>query len=208
MSSSPQPRTNLLVPILLVTVLAVLLVDTFWRPPELQPVLASFYQWLMLLGGVTLLLGVINVAVLHARRIQAGARDWMLSLILLAVLLAVFVAGLVNQNGATSPIVTWVFDHVVAPGQAALFALLVFFMAAAAFRFLRIGRPGGAWMLAGALLVLLVQWPMAGVWLPLPVVDGTFWLVNQPVMAAVRGVLLGSGIAMLIAGLRLLLGKA
>ena len=82
MSSSPQPRTNLLVPILLVTVLTVLIVDTLWRPAGLQPILADFYQWLMLLGGVALLLGVINVAVLHVRRIQAGARDWVLSLVL------------------------------------------------------------------------------------------------------------------------------
>lgn len=208
MSSSPQPRTNLLVPILLVAVLTVLIVDTLWRPAGLQPFLADFYQWLMLLGGVALLLGAVNVVVLHLRRIQTGARDWVLSLVLLAVLLAVFAAGMVNPGGASSPFVRWIFYNVVAPGQAALFALLLFFMAAAAYRFLRIGRPGGAWMLIGAILIFLVQWPIASQWLPMPVVESTFWLVDQPAMAAVRGLLLGSGIAMLIAGLRLLLGKA
>lgn len=208
MPSSRQPRTNLLIPILLVAVLTLLIVDRTGVLPALKPVMASFYQWLMLLGGVALLLGVVNAAWLHGRRIQVGQRDWALSLVLLAVLIAVFVAGVVNPLGATSPLMVWVFDSVVAPGQAALFALLIFFMAAAAYRFLRIGRPGGAWMLAGALVVFLVQWPVASAWLPLPVVNTTFWLVNQPVMAAVRGLLLGSGIAMLIVGLRLLLGKA
>jgi len=193
---------------LLVAVLMVLIVDRTGILPALKPVMANFYQGLMLLGGVALLLGVVNAAWLHGRRIQTGQRDWVLSIVLLAVLLAVFVAGVISPQGATSPSMTWVFESVVAPGQAALFALLVFFMAAAAYRFLRIGRPGGAWMLAGALAVFLVQWPLAGAWLPVSIVDSTFWLVNQPVMAAVRGLLLGSGIAMLIVGLRLLLGKA
>ena len=100
------------------------------------------------------------------------------------------------------------FDAIIAPGQASLFALLVFFMAAAAFRHLRLDRPGGAWMLAGALLVLLAQWPLLAQWLPPAFAGVTFWLLDGPVMAALRGLLLGSGIALLVIGLRLLLGKA
>lgn len=176
--------------------------------PGLRPATAVLYQWLMLFGGVALLLGVVNVAWLHLRRIQQGQRDWVLSLVLLAVMLPVVVAGLLNPLGAGSPLVQWVFDSIVAPGQAALFALLIFFMAAAAYRFLRVGRAGGFWLLAGTLLVVAVQMPAATAWLPQAWVDATFWLVDAPVTAAVRGLLLGGGLAMLVAGLRLLLGRA
>jgi hypothetical protein len=203
-----RARRNLLVPAVLIAVLIVLLIERSGLLPALHGSLAVGYQWLMLLAGVALLLGVVNVAWLHLRRIQAGQRDWPLSLVLIALMLAIFVAGVVNPYGATSPIMGWVFDSIVAPGQAALFSLLIFFIAAAAFRYLRIGRPGGAWMLIGALIILLVQWPIATDWLPANVVNGIFWLVDAPVMAALRGLLLGTGVAMLVIGLRLLTGRS
>jgi hypothetical protein len=198
----------LLLTFLILVALAVLVVDRIGIAPDLTAALSVGYQWLMLLAGVALLIGVVNVLALHLWRIQTGRRDWVLSLVLVAVLVAVFVAGVVSPAGANGPLLNWVFDALVAPSQAALFSLLVFFMAAAAFRYLRVTRPGGAWMLAGALIVLLAQWPVATQWLPPAYVQATFWLVDAPVMAALRGVLLGSGIALLVVGLRLLAGKA
>jgi hypothetical protein len=104
-------------------------------------------------------------------------------------------------------VVEWIFDAIIAPGQASLFALLAFFMAAAAYRYMRIGRPGGAWMLAGVLAIFLVQMPASAAMTPPafgPVVD---WLLVEPVTATVRGVLLGSSLGLLIVGLRFLLGR-
>lgn len=213
MSTSPTPprrrsNANILLTLLILVALALLLVDRAGIAPALGSALSVGYQWLMLLAGAALLIGAVNVLALHLWRIQTGQRDWVLSLILVAVLVAVFVAGVVNPGGAGGPLLSWVFDALVAPSQAALFSLLVFFMAAAAFRYLRVSRQGGAWMLAGAVIVLLAQWPLATQWLPPAYALATFWLVDAPVMAALRGVLLGSGIALLIVGLRLLVGKA
>lgn len=208
-SISPRQRSsaNLLLTFLILAALAVLIVDRIGIAPALSAVLSVGYQWLMLLAGVALLIGAVNVVALHVWRIQAGQRDWGLSLVLVAVLVAVFVAGVVSPAGANGPLLSWVFDALVAPSQAALFSLLVFFMAAAAFRYLRVTRPGGAWMLAGTLIVLLAQWPLAAQWLPPAYAQATFWLVDAPAMAALRGVLLGSGIALLVVGIRVLAGK-
>lgn len=208
MSPSVRPRINLLVPLLIAAAVVVLLLDRWGGLPLLGAMVQQGWQWLMLLGGVALLIGVINVLAIHLWRIQTGQRDWGFSLLLVALLVAVFVAGVISPGGPNAPLLNWVFDSVVAPGQMAIFALLVFFMAAAAYRFLRIGRPGGAWMLAGALLVLLVQWPIAATWLPPAWVNAVFWFVDAPVMAALRGVLLGGGVALLVVGLRLLTGRA
>lgn len=208
--NSPRQRSsaNILLTLLILIALAVLIVDGVGIAPALSTALSAGYQWLMLLAGIALLLGTANVLALHLWRVQTGQRDWVLSLILVAVMAAVFVAGIVNPGGATGPLLSWVFDALVAPSQAALFSLLVFFMAAAAFRYLRVSRQGGAWMLVGTLVVLLAQWPLATQWLPPAYAQATFWLVDAPVMAALRGVLLGSGIALLVVGLRLLVGKA
>ena len=207
-SSRRRSSANILLTLLILAALAILIVDQVGIAPTLGTALSVGYQWLMLLAGVALLIGVVNVLALHLWRIQAGQRDWVLSLVLVAVMVAVFVAGVLNPAGANGPLLSWVFDTLVAPSQAALFSLLVFFMAAAAFRYLRVNRQGGAWLLAGTLIVLLAQWPLATQWLPPAYAQATFWLVDAPVMAALRGVLLGSGIALLVVGLRLLVGRA
>jgi len=173
----------------------------------LRPLTTRLYAWVLLLSAFALLLGVLSVVWLHIRRIQLGREEWWLSLILLVALLAVVGAGLVDASGAFSPPVMWMFDYVIAPIQATLFALLAFFLAAAAYRFLRIGRSGGVWMLAGALFMLIVQAPVSRLFLAAPLERLADWLLEQPVMAALRGVILGGGLALLVIGVRFLLDR-
>jgi hypothetical protein len=78
-------------------------------------------------------------------------------------------------------------------------------MAAAAYRYLRIGRPGGVWLLAGVLLVFAVQMPIAHTLLPDAFANLIGWLVDVPIMAALRGALLGSSFAVIMIAVRFLL---
>jgi hypothetical protein len=173
--------------------------------PSLRPFTNQFYIWLILLGAIALLLGVINVVWVHLQHIRSGASGWVNSVALVSAAGIVLVAGLITDEGTSSPLVEWIFDGVILPGQATLYALLAFFMAASAYRYLRIDRTGGAWMLTGALLVLLVQMPATQMILPQALVGATIWLVDTPVMAAVRGALLGGSIALLVAAISFML---
>jgi hypothetical protein len=213
---SAAARTHWLLALLFL--LALLLIGAERLPGTPASLRVLGFETVLLLAGVSLLLGVVNVLALHLRRIVLGQQDWPLSLLLIAVLIAVAGAGLLTPAGAASPLLEWVFDALIAPGQRALFALLVFFMAAAAFQFLRIGQRGGLWMLAGFLLLLLVQTPLP-LWLlsqkqlPAaasfldPLTNAARWLLDVPAMAALRGVLLGGSLAWIVIGARLLLGK-
>lgn len=217
--SSPRPiRTNWIFVILLIAALLFVVAGRIGGAPVLTTLRSVGFEWVLLLAGVALLLGVVNVIWLHIRRIALGQRDWALSLVLVAVLIAVAGAGLLNPIGASSPLIEWAFDAIIAPGQAALFAMLVFFMAAAAFQYLRIGRRGGGWMLLGFLVIWLVQTPLdpipwlasglqQSLWLPLDLTVAANWFLNTPIMAALRGVLLGGALALVVVGLRLLLGR-
>ncbi|MCS6828692.1 MAG: hypothetical protein NZ553_18935 [Caldilinea sp.] len=205
-------RTNRLFVVSLLTALIFVGITRVDDAPEAISLREIGFEWAILLAGVALLLGVVNVVWLHIRRILLGQRDWMLSLALLAVLTAVIGAGLLSPAGIVNPLLDWIFDALIAPGQAALYALLVFFMAAAAFQHLRVGRRGGAWMLLGFLLVLLVQTPFDGAALGVGetmdrLADVTRWFLDAPVMAALRGALLGGGLALLVTGIRLLLRR-
>ncbi len=207
MSTLRPARTSLLAAAVIIFLFIFLVVTRITGIPLLNAIAGELFQWLMLLGGVAMLLGIINVVWLHGKRIQSGQRDWLLSLILIGVMLGVFVSGVIGSWVSQSPLLDLAFLSVVAPAQAALFALLVFFMAAAAFRYLRVSRTGGGWMLIGAILVLLVELPLSYEWLPPGMVQATFWIVDTPVMAALRGALIGSGIAMLVVVIRMLAGR-
>jgi len=217
MPTRPTVRPNWLFTLLLLAALIFVGVGRLSGWPALASIVASGFEWVLLLAGVALLLGIVNVIWLHIRRIALGQRDWPLSLVLIAVLTAVAGAGLLNPTGVNSPLIEWVFDAVIAPGQAALFAMLVFFMAAAAYQYLRVGRRGGVWMLVGFLIILLAQTPvdlMQPASAPNPatlsaaILNAAGWFLDTPVMAALRGVLLGGVLALLVVGLRLLMGRS
>lgn len=173
----------------------------------LRSVTVTLYEWALLLGAFALLVGSFNIAIVHLRRIQDGHADWILSLVLLVVLTTVVAVGLLDRSGTAGPLLEWVYDHLIFPVQSTLFALLIFFLAAAAYRYLRIERPGGRWLLAGVLSMFLIQIPLSQSILAESVRDIFFWLIEWPVMAAFRGALLGMALALLIVAIRSLLGQ-
>ena len=168
----------------------------------------TLYGWALLLGAFALMLGIANTVRFHLVRVQRGQREWHLSLLLLIVFALVLGAGISSPGGTTGLLSEWIFDAVVAPGQATLYALTGIFLLSAAYHFLRIDRPGGLWILAGALLMLLVQTPFLYRILPDALVDLVDWLLSWPVMAAMRGVLLGGALAVLFISLRLFVNGA
>lgn len=173
-----------------------------------QAVATTLYGWALVLGGFAILLGIANAVRFHLVRVQSGQREWLFSLLLLIVFALVLGAGISSPEGTTSLLSEWVFDAVLAPGQATLFALTGIFLLSAAYHFLRVDRPGGLWILAGVLLMLLVQTPFLYQIVPESVVVLVDWILSWPVMAAMRGVLLGGALAVLFISLRLIVNSA
>lgn len=198
-------RSNIFAILILIGVTLLLGFDRFVELTPLRAVAIVVYEWAMLLSAFALLLGALNVAWVHVRRVVAGNEGWLQSLALVLALAVVLATGLFSTTGVRSPLVELLFDAIIAPGQATLFAILAFFMAAAAYRYLRIGRPGGIWLLAGALLVFAVQMPIANAAMPTAIANLVNWMVDVPAMSALRGVLLGSGFALVIVAIRFLL---
>jgi hypothetical protein len=205
MPTERTTRPNYLALTVLAVTLLTLGLDRLGPAGPLTALATELYGWALVLAAFALLLGVVNVGWVHLRRIVTGEPGWWQSLALLAVLLVVLITGLISPEGVRSPLVAWVFNSLIAPGQAALFALLAFFMAGAAYRYLRIGRPGAAWMLAGVTLVLIVQMPATHSLMPPDLAALVDWVMDVPGMAALRGVLLGSSFALLVMAFRFLL---
>ena len=195
---------NLLVVAIVIGGTALLVLDRFVALGPVRDAATMLLEWGLILAAFALLLGIANVTWVHLRQVIVGSRGWMQSLLLVAALIATLILGLSGAEGVRSPLVEWIFDSVIAPGQATLLALPAFFMLAAAYRYLRISRPGGLWILAGVLLVVAGQMPLAHDLLPASVAAVTAWVLDGPAMAALRGALLGSAFAIILVAVRAL----
>jgi hypothetical protein len=177
--------------------LGVLLDDVSTRLIDTAVIVAAF----------ALLLGVINVLRVHARKIRKDKAGGVYSIVLIAAMLVVLAFGLLTlpgqASGPSQPIVQWIFANILAPIQASLSALLVFAVMTAAYRLLRVRNLESAIMLTVAILVLLGQVTM-GLVPVLPELKD--WVVNVLAMAGARGILLGVALGALLTGIRLLLG--
>lgn len=162
----------------------------------------AFVQWAGILFAFALVLGLLNLLAVHARRVmqrEPGAAD---SVVLIGTVFVVLCAGL---NGAAAPSLQWIFQNVQAPLESAMLALLVFFMGGAVVRALRLRGRGVALMLLTAAIVLLGQLPLMERF-GRELSDARAWIVNVPMTAGMRGIVLGVALGTLATGLRLLAG--
>jgi hypothetical protein len=204
MFSPHSGRINFIGLLIVLVTATLILVDRLGNVIEMRPLTTLLYGWVLLLSTFGLLLGITGLVWIHIERIQRGEVEWPLSLLLLIGFFGVLLTGIVSTGGTISPLMEWVFDAVIAPGQASLFALTGFFIMVAAYRYLRLDRPDALWIFVGAILAFLVQTPLTQQALPLILVDLADWLLVWPVMAALRGALLGGALAILLVALRLL----
>jgi hypothetical protein len=165
-----------------------------------------FVRWATVLAAVAFIIGIVNLLAVHLRRITTRQRNWPYSIVLiLAALLVMIVAGLEGQ-GPSGVAVSWVFQYILFPLEAAGASLLVFFLAAAAFRAMR-RQPSWptAIFVVTIIIVLVSTVPLTGE--PGRVLGMVRqWFVTVLGTAGTRGMLLGVALGTIATGLRVLVG--
>lgn len=112
---------------------------------------------------------------------------------------------LVMLWGPTGRVYTWIYDHVFAPCNATMFALLAFFIASAAFRAFRARNTEAALLLAAAILIMLGRVPFGRAisdFLP----ELADWIIDVPNNAGRRAIIMGAALGAIATGLRVIVG--
>jgi hypothetical protein len=107
--------------------------------------------------------------------------------------------------GAEGRVRTWIFDHVFAPCNATMFALLAFFVASAAFRAFRARNVEAGLLLGAAIVVLLARAPI-GAQLSDSLPDLAQWILDVPSNGSRRAIMMGAAVAAIATSLRVILG--
>lgn len=159
-------------------------------------------SWAAIVTAFALFLGFANVISVHWSRIRTQKSGSIYSVVLLVSLFGTLALGL---GGPLSTNGQFIFNYILQPLEATLFALLALFMATAAFRAFRVRNLESFFFVLFALIVLLGQVPVSiYLWPEFPVIKD--WILNVPTMAGVRGILLGVALGVIATGLRVLTG--
>ena len=185
-------------------------------------------QWLIIVAGFALLLGIVNVIQNNSRKIARMERGWPYAAVLLTGL---FVTGsfgiwgaLSGQGIGTAPDGTttpfkWMENHFFQPLQSTIFSLLAFFMASAAFRAFRARNAEATILLIAAGLVMAGRVPLLELLAsPFPGLQPsaaagsvalgrvTEWIMDVPNGAAQSGIIIGAALGAAAMALRIILG--
>ena len=211
----PQTIYRLLLTVIAVSAGLLTLLSLVLDSELLRALRGLFVEWTVIIVAFALLLGAANVLRVHARRIH-DRKGTFYSVVLILAFLAVFVQGimpagagpdyLVPYLGPTGSVVDFSFRYIQRPLQATFYSLLAFLAATAAWRTFRTRSVASLVMFLACILVLLGSLRLnVGEWWQL-VTETKDWIMNVPVLAGARGILLGIALGALVAGARLLLG--
>ena len=214
-------------PLILVFVVGLVPIVTFFLSEEVPGVTFARDQvetWMIIVAGFALLLGVVNVIQGSVRRIERREKGWPFAASLLAGLVVTGAIGVLsafnvgpfqgigeNPHGGETPFY-WITIYFFNPLQAAMFSLLAFYVASAAFRAFRVRNVEASILLVAAIIVMLGRIPFGEslfAWIPggrrwLPAL--TEWIMNTPNAAAQRGIIIGAALGAASLSLRVILG--
>jgi hypothetical protein len=206
-------------PVVAAFVAGFIMVVSFFFNPErtlLGRLESEALVWVIIIGGFTLLLGVVSITRVNWRAVQAKKEGWVYNLftvisILVMAIPSVLPASWSSFFGRTEgSIYDWLFFHVDYPMMATMFAMLAFYIASAAYRAFRARNPEATLLLITATLVMLWRIPMGEAFLrlfsdSLPNYINTF-VMNGANLAVQRGILIGAALGAASMSLRIMLG--
>ena len=89
---------------------------------------SNMQVWVSIIGGFTLLLGVVSITSVNFQKVRIRARDWPYKLILL-ICLAVSGGFGIIEGTESGTVYDWLFQNMVTPMMSSMFAMLAFFIA-------------------------------------------------------------------------------
>ena len=193
-------------PALVIVVGVLLLADLLVVNDSLSELAGLVVDAAILVAAGAALAAVASLAVRRSGELWRRRGDPIGAALVLAGMAAVLVAGLrPGADGASDPAVAWLVSALLVPLAATLFGLLFVTTLAAARRSLEFGSREATLLVSAALVVLVLLLPVAGSagdWLA----SAGQWLLDAPIGAVFRGILLGVAILASVYAARTMLG--
>jgi len=211
-----------------------MIISFFFNPERsfLGRMQEDILQWVTIVGGFTLVLGVFSIVRVNSKAVARGDRDWFFKLMTVISVFAMAIPSMIPTtkdnifgrifysiipdgwsslfgNGPNS-IYDWLFNYVDAPMMETMFATLAFYIASAAYRAFRARSAEATLLLITACIVMLWRVPMGEAFLRF------FWdnfpeninmfVMNGFNLSVQRGIIIGAALGIASMSLRIILG--
>ena len=197
------------IPLVIVLTLGIFFFFQFFIPSQISTnIYQTTLQWTIVISAFAIVLAVGSLFNHHLLKIRRRKPHWWNSIVTLAALVVMALLGIFGRvEGLESlgELYHTLFLYVQAPMDSAMFAILAFYMASAAYRAFRARSQEAALLLISGFIVMLGVIPFGSmIWSKIP--DIAEWILMVPNMAAKRGILFGVGLGMTATSLKIILG--
>jgi hypothetical protein len=169
--------------------------------------IGSYLVWLIV-AATAVVMGLVNLLVVHWNKISTQSKDWVFSAILVVFMLEMLVLGLIF--GPDHKLVLFFFTYVQLPVEISLMAILAVVLVVAGFQVIRRRRDLLSMTFMGSALVVLVgtlPWVFGGESeIVRALGELRAWLTQVWAVAGARGILLGVALGAAATGLRVIMG--
>ncbi len=196
-------------PLIIVLVLGITMALQFFIPSHISTVtFETLNRWIIVIAAFAISLAVGSLISHHVIKIKRRKTGWWnsyVTLIGLVVMALLGILGRINGLNWMSAVYFKLFKYVQAPMDSAMFAILAFYMASAAYRAFRARSKEATLLLISGFIVMLGVIPFGSlIWDKIP--DISEWIMMVPNMASKRGILFGVGLGMTATSLKIILG--
>ena len=191
-------------PIIVCFAFGIVMLAQFFIPSGFSSnVRSEITDWAQIIYASALIVGIVGLMKYHATRISRRSDGWFYNLITILSLVFMAFIGFAFGRMDGSPFM-WLFNYMMAPMQASVFSLLAFFVASAAYRGFQARNAEAVLLLASTVFIMF---GIASVGNSIrPFSDIAVWILNNPSMAARRGIFIGVGLGTIAVSLRVILG--
>lgn len=199
-----------LIPTLITTVVAVLIIVEYFAPPIaiLGDIKGSFTSWAVIIACFTMLLGTLYLIRFHGLKITRkgpSSEEGIFSSITLIVL-ALFVSVGLVFGGTGTPQYTLIYMNILKPIASITRGICFFYCIAAAYRSFKLETWEATGMLIAGVLYSLRQIPAGPAFWP-PIEHIGDWILAYPNVGATRGGIVACAFGSIIIALRTLYNK-
>ncbi|NLY53728.1 MAG: hypothetical protein GX060_03775 [Firmicutes bacterium] len=196
------------VPLIITFVVGVIVLFANMFEGPLQAWSSELTGWLIIVSAFAVGLASVNLFRIHGTALMRMRPGWFNSLALIVALIVFAVIGTMARLGGDEKINNLnqnLYDSIIGPLGAAMFAMLAFYVASAAYRAFRMRSAEATVMLIAAILTMIGKAPIGElIWNKFPVIAE--WLIDIPNTAGQRAIMIGAAIGAFATSLRILLG--
>jgi hypothetical protein len=182
----------------------------FAAPTPVQQFGSQLLQWAAIVAYFAILVGTIDICRYHLGSLgsrQAGRWEYSGALIaVLAIGLILGMFGVLSGRGTNYEPFAWLYNAIYVPSNATVYAILVFYIASASYRAFRIRNAQALLLVIVGFIIMFSNIGVGYVIWPGFVPLGN-WINAYPVAAAFRPIIIGSGLGVIMTGLRAILGR-